>query len=85
MKKMKLWNLLLIVVSAAVLPFSLVAIGQAQQMTCWCIKPSQTGTKRPDDDYVQASSSRVGYSEGIAQSARHSVENEEATARMQAG
>jgi len=37
---MKLWKLLLITMSAATLPFALVAVGQAQQLTCWGLRPT---------------------------------------------
>jgi hypothetical protein len=39
---MKPWKAFLIVISVAILPFALVGVGQAQQMTCWYLKPSQT-------------------------------------------
>jgi hypothetical protein len=39
---MKSWKAFLILLSVAILPFALVGVGQAQQMTCWCLKPSQT-------------------------------------------
>jgi len=86
MKKMKLWSLFLIVVSVAVLPFALVAVGQPQQMTCWCIKPSQTERKRKHDDYLKAVSSNVAGNEAHANSAYHYAENDErGTASQQAG
>jgi hypothetical protein len=40
---MKLWKTLLIAISVAILPFALVGVGQAQQMTCWGLRPAQTG------------------------------------------
>ena len=39
---MKLWKAFVIAVSVAILPFALVGVGQAQQMTCWGLAPSQT-------------------------------------------
>ena len=42
---MKLWKVFLIAISAAILPFALVGVGQAQQMTCWGLRPSQTEDK----------------------------------------
>jgi hypothetical protein len=36
---MKLWKFFLIVISVAVLPSALVAVGQAQQLTCWGLRP----------------------------------------------
>jgi hypothetical protein len=53
MKRTKLWRIFLIVFSVAVLPFALVAVGQAQQMTCWCIKSIQTPRKSPSYDHPQ--------------------------------
>jgi len=38
---MKSWKLLLIAISIALLPFALVAVGQAQQLTCWGLRPAQ--------------------------------------------
>jgi len=40
---MKLWKLLLVALSVATLPFALVAVGQAQQLTCWGLRPTQIG------------------------------------------
>jgi hypothetical protein len=37
---MKLWKTLLIVASVAILPFALVGVGQAQQLTCWGLRPN---------------------------------------------
>jgi hypothetical protein len=46
---MKLWKLLLVAMSVATLPFALVAVGQAQQLTCWGLRPTQIGdTEEPD-------------------------------------
>jgi len=42
MKNMKLWKTLLIAVSVAILPFALVGVGQAQQLTCWGLRPNLT-------------------------------------------
>jgi hypothetical protein len=39
---MKLWKYFLIAISVAILPFALVGVGQAQQLTCWGLRPSQT-------------------------------------------
>jgi hypothetical protein len=90
MKRMKSWNLLLIIVSVAVLPFALVGVGQAQQMTCWYLKPSQTERKREDDNYLQAFYLTTGDAEGHELDVCRSAENEEgneegATAPPQAG
>ena len=38
---MKLWKLLLVAMSVATLPFALVAVGQAQQLTCWGLRPTR--------------------------------------------
>jgi hypothetical protein len=43
MKTMKLWKAFLIAISVAILPFALVGVGQAQQMTYWCLTPRQIG------------------------------------------
>lgn len=40
---MKLWKLLLVALSVATLPFALVAVGQAQQLTCWGLRPTRIG------------------------------------------
>jgi hypothetical protein len=39
---MKLWKTLLIAISVAILPFALVGVGQAQQLTCWGLRPNLT-------------------------------------------
>jgi hypothetical protein len=41
-KNMKLWKTLLIAISVAILPFALVGVGQAQQLTCWGLRPNLT-------------------------------------------
>jgi len=45
---MKLWKLLLVVMSVAVLPSALVAVGQAQQLTCWGLRPRIEGAEETD-------------------------------------
>jgi hypothetical protein len=53
---MKPWKAFLIVVmSVAILPFALIGVGQAQQMTCWCLKPTQTERKEHVDCFKQRS------------------------------
>ena len=37
---MKLWKTLLIAINVAILPFALVGVGQAQQLTCWGLRPN---------------------------------------------
>jgi hypothetical protein len=76
MKKAKLWKVFLIVMSAAVLPFALVAVGQPQHMTCWCIKPSQTGRKRLASDRHKSLDQKTEDVEEHANSASLSAENE---------
>jgi hypothetical protein len=47
---MKFWKSLLVALSVATLPFALVAVGQAQQLTCWGLRPTQIGdTEEPDN------------------------------------
>jgi len=77
MKNMKLWKVFLIVMSAAILPLALVGVGQAQQMTCWCLKPSQTEGKKPINYSAQRSPQK---SEDFGESENSNgddVENEE--------
>ena len=38
---MKLRKLLLVAMSVTTLPFALVAVGQAQQLTCWGLRPTR--------------------------------------------
>jgi hypothetical protein len=76
MKKGKFWKVFLIVMSAAVLPFALVAVGQAQQMTCWCIKPAQIGRKRLASDRPQSLDQKTEDFEEHANNAWLVVENE---------
>lgn len=50
---MKLWKLLLVALSVATLPFALVAVGQAQQLTCWGLRPNRIGdTDDPDNSVL---------------------------------
>jgi hypothetical protein len=49
---MKNWKLLLVAISIAVLPFALVAVGQAQQMTCWGLRPAQIKNIEGTDNSV---------------------------------
>jgi hypothetical protein len=39
---MKLWKNILIAISVAILPLALVGVGQAQQLTCWGLRPNLT-------------------------------------------
>lgn len=43
LRSMKLWKLLLVAMSVATLPFALVAVGQAQELTCWGLRPTRIG------------------------------------------
>jgi hypothetical protein len=49
---MKLWKFLLVAMSVAVLPFALVAVGQAQQLTCWGLRPARIGDTEKTDNPV---------------------------------
>lgn len=49
---MKLWKLLLVAMSVATLPFALVAVGQAQQLTCWGLRPTRIGDTEDTDNPV---------------------------------
>lgn len=49
---MKLWKLLLVAMSVATLPFALVAVGQAQQLTCWGLRPTQIEDTEETDNPV---------------------------------
>jgi len=49
---MKLWKFLLVAMSVAVLPFALVAVGQAQQLTCWGLRPTRIGDTEGTDNPV---------------------------------
>ena len=49
---MKLWKLLLVAMSIATLPFALVAVGQAQQLNCWGLRPTRIGYTEETDDPV---------------------------------
>lgn len=76
MKKAKFWKIL-IILSAAVLPFSLIAVGQAQQMTCWCIESGQTEGKSLTNDYPQRLGQKAENVEEHSNSSLHSAENED--------
>jgi hypothetical protein len=56
---MKLWKFFLIVISVAVLPSALVAVGQAQQFTCWGLRSRIEGAEETD-----ATVSDLGQQEG---------------------
>jgi hypothetical protein len=49
---MKLWKLLLVAMSVATLPFALVAVGQAQQLTCWGLRPTRIEDTEETDNPV---------------------------------
>lgn len=49
---MKLWKLFLVAMSVATLPFALVAVGQAQQLTCWGLRPTRIGDTEETDNPV---------------------------------
>jgi len=49
---MKLWKLLLVAMSVATLPFALVAVGQAQQLTCWGLRPTRIGDTEETDNQL---------------------------------
>lgn len=44
---MKLWKTTFVLLTVAVLPFALVAVGDAQQLTCWYLKPAENETLEP--------------------------------------
>ena len=49
---MKLWKLLLVAMSVATLPLALAAVGPAQQLTCWGLRPTRIGYTEGTDDPV---------------------------------
>jgi hypothetical protein len=49
---MKLWKALLVALSVAVLPFALVAVGQAQQLTCWGLGTARNEYTEETDNSV---------------------------------
>lgn len=49
---MKLWRLLLVAISVSTLPFALVAVGQAQQLTCWGLNPTRIGDTEETDNPI---------------------------------
>jgi len=57
---MRLWKLLLVVISIVVLPSALVAVGPAQQLTCWGLRGRIEDNKEPD--VVPDSNQREGSS-----------------------
>ena len=48
-RNMKLWKLILLIMRVAVLPFALVAVGQAQQLTCWGLRSRVEETEETDN------------------------------------
>jgi hypothetical protein len=56
MKNMKLWKTILIAISVAILPLALVGVGQAQQLTCWGLRPNLTERTKHTDFPEQLSS-----------------------------
>lgn len=52
--KMRLWKVLLVLLSVAILPFALVGVGQAQQMNCWGLAPRQVERKEKSDNSKKA-------------------------------
>jgi hypothetical protein len=75
MKKAKFWKILA-VLSLAVLPFSLVAVGQAQQMTCWDIKAGRIERKSLAYHHTQSFDQSGVNAEEHLKSANHSSESE---------
>ena len=61
--------------SAVILPLALVGVGQAQQMTCWCLKPNQTERKEQSDYSKQGSHQKREDLFERAQSPSHYVED----------
>ena len=47
------WKAFLMVMSVVTLPFALVAVGQAQGMTCWGLRASLSETSGPADCSVR--------------------------------
>lgn len=52
---MKLWKFLLVAISIATLPCALVAVGQAQQLNCWGLRPTRIGYTEETDNPVPGS------------------------------
>ena len=63
--------------SAAILPLALVGVGQAQQMTCWCLKPNQTEGKEQSNCSKQHSHQKREDLVERAQSLCHYMEDTE--------
>jgi hypothetical protein len=58
---MKLFSVLLIVITAMILPLSLVGVGYSQQMTCWCLKPVLTKRQETEEQRKRGTTNNLAY------------------------
>ncbi|HVP15964.1 MAG TPA: hypothetical protein VMT42_01185 [candidate division Zixibacteria bacterium] len=76
---MKLWKTLIIAVSVVILPFALVGVGQAQQMTCWGLRPNLTERTEHTDYSEERSPQQLEDIPEQTSDAGHDAENKNDT------
>lgn len=81
---MKLFSVFLIVITAMVLPLSLVGVGYPQQMTCWCLKPVLTERQETEEHGEQGKTSKLGPSAQGALAATYEIKSEKEDQTWQA-
>jgi hypothetical protein len=81
---MKLFSVFLIVITAMILPLSLIGVGYAQQMTCWCLKPVQIEKQKIKERGEQSNTNKLGHLARGALIATHEVKSEKEDQNWQA-
>ncbi len=75
---MKLWKLLLVAMSVATLPFALVAVGQAQQLTCWGLRSTLIEDTEDTDNPIFGLHQREDFSDSADATWQHQEASDEA-------
>ena len=81
---MKLFSIFLIVITAMILPLSLVGVGYPQQMTCWCLKPVLTERQETEEHGEPGKTSELGHSAQEALVANYEIKSEKEDQNWQA-
>ena len=63
---MRLWKILLIAATTAILPLALVSVGYAQELNCWGLRPVRTNEVEPCEHSLSTLSSHRSRSEKIS-------------------
>jgi hypothetical protein len=81
---MKLFSIFLIVITAMILPLSLIGVGYAQQMTCWCLKPIQGKRQEIKEHGEKGNTNKLGHFARGSLIVTHEIKSEKEDCTWQA-